>query len=243
MPAYVVVPKETLEKSRSVFRIGVLVGVLCSDDQVGLVVAETEDAAEALILGVAPLRKAVASREIKALELLVEDDVDHAADRFRAVDGRRTVLEDFDALHQRRREEVDIRERDTAERRRRGVRQTTAIEEDEGGQAVDGDRGTTAVALLFTLALDWPRLPPPEAMAGLARGQHAEHVFLAGRVTHRLVDRVHRGRSDFFGGRDVGARDDDPLAGSGFRGLGGRRVRDGLGMRNHSGRAASRPIR
>ena len=77
-------------------------------------------------------RLAVARRGLHALQTGLGDDVDHAGDRVRAVDGRRAVLEHLDALDHGDRDHVQV---DGAVGAGTAVDDAAAVEQHQG--AVD----------------------------------------------------------------------------------------------------------
>ncbi len=112
-------------------------------------------------MDVALFGETVAAVDGKALEIVVEQDVDHAADRVRTVNGRSAVLEDFDALDERGREKVHVLERCTATRERGGIRDAATVEQHQRGQAAQATSEPPFVLPEPMLALVEPRLPPP----------------------------------------------------------------------------------
>jgi hypothetical protein len=70
--------------------------------------ARAEQARDAVFGAVAALRNAVLGVSGEALEVVLEDEVDHAADRVGAVGRRGTAGDDLDALDGRRWDGVDV---------------------------------------------------------------------------------------------------------------------------------------
>src|SRR5690606_22542322 len=80
--------------------------------------ARAEQARHAVLVTVPALRQAVLAVDGEALEVVLEDEVDHAADRVGTVSRRRAAGDDLDALDRGRRHRVDVDNARAVDRRR-----------------------------------------------------------------------------------------------------------------------------
>src|SRR5690606_22185016 len=136
---------------------------------------------------------AVAVAQLGAVEVLAQDDVDHAADRVGAVHGRGAVGQDLDALDRGQRDRVEVSAGGGGHRVGRGA---TTVDEDQGAAGahaaqVDGGQRLGGAAGL--------RLEVAEGGEG-AVTQHVGDRHVTGGVDGRAVD-----HDDRHGAFDVGA--------------------------------------
>src|SRR5690606_34880468 len=104
-------------------------------DQVTAVAGDAHDGGTFLGLAALALGLADAQGDLDAAEVLAGDDVDHAADRVGAVDGRGAVGQDLDALHRSQRDRVQV----LALAHHRGGRGATAVDQDQGAGAAGSE--------------------------------------------------------------------------------------------------------
>ena len=76
--------------------------------QVALFTGQAEGGIEALCIGITARGNAVERAGFHAFEILAQDEVDHAADRIGAIDGRGAILQYFHAFNQRHRDGVHV---------------------------------------------------------------------------------------------------------------------------------------
>ena len=106
---------------------------------------ETVGCAEAVLLAAFFLRLRDEAVHFELINRVARDDVDHAADCVRTVDGRGAVFQDFDALDDRLRNDVEVERRNGAARTRR----TRTLAVDQNQRA-----GVTATAKVDRLGAD-----------------------------------------------------------------------------------------
>ena len=193
----------------------VLFLVLSRHDDAGLVVAEAGHGAVALVVNVALLREAVAAVDGEPFEVVVEQHVDHAADRVRAVDGRSAVLEDLDALDQRGREEVDVLEQGAAGSQGGGIRDAPAVEQHQRGQTVNADFGAAVRGARRNAGVARAKVAAARE-GGFRLLQGHLRIVRAGAADRRLVQRRDGGCADLFRRRNEGAGHDDAFGLRGF---------------------------
>src|SRR5690606_31181488 len=98
-------------------------------DQAATVVGDAEDGRSVFQVTALDLGLAVAVTQLGAVEVLAQDDVDHAADGVGAVHRRSAVGQDLDALDRGQRDGVDVGARGGRHRVGRGA---TAVDQHEG---------------------------------------------------------------------------------------------------------------
>ena len=159
-------------------------------------------------VAVVVLVEAVLRIDLDALELRIHHEVDDAGDGIRTIDGRRAAGQHIDALHDRRRNEVDVGHRRGLGRVTR--HQATAVDQHHGTRRakatqVDGGRTGGAVGEVGTLTGERLRQVVDEI---LGAGHTLKLDFLG--TQHR-----HRADAVKIRTRDARTGDDDRLDGFG----------------------------
>ena len=73
---------------------------------------------------------------LEAVIVFLQDDIDDTADGIRAVNGRGSVLEDFDAVNHRRRDRIEVHDCAGLERR---PCDALTVDQDKGGEIAQSD--------------------------------------------------------------------------------------------------------
>ena len=183
-------------------------------------VAPTAAAADlqALIVATATLAGAALEIDVDAIDLLLENDVDHPGNRVRTVDRRGAAAENFDAFDDCRRNVRQVGEVDFAVVRRRVIGDAPAVDQHQrviGAEAPQVDRaGRRLPGVAVVLAL---------GHAGVLRlrCQGVVDVLVAARFHFFMGDNVDRGRAITLRTGDSRAGDGDffhAVIGAGRRG-------------------------
>src|SRR5690606_42146387 len=142
--------------------------VLTGDDDAAIVEVPAVGARDAPHLAAAGERDAHAGGDFQRVDVLAGDQVDHAGDSVRAVDGRGAVLHDLDALQDRGGDHVEVERADLAA----GTGRTRAVAVQQhqravGADAPQGDRLGAGAALDDEAGEPAADLGPPRPDSGL----------------------------------------------------------------------------
>jgi len=159
------------------------------------------------LLGVAAAHRRVAAAvaHLATLEVLAQDDVDHAADGVGAVQRRGAVGQDLDPFHRRQRDGVEVGRGAGARR----VRRAAAVDQHQGAVGADAAH----VHLRHRLgAAARARAEAAERGEG-AVAQQLGHRDVAAGVDRGAVDHGDRDRALDVGALEARAGDGDPVQG------------------------------
>ena len=202
-------------------------------------VAQAADELELVFVQAALVGSAGAGAELRALEILAGDDVDHTGNGIRTVHRRCSILQHLDALHGDQRQGVEIDE---------GVGKTVGRETVVGQPAaIEQHQG---VLLRKAAQADPGRTRCPATVGGFVGGiagiggkgaKHVGHGRFSGGVQLFAVDHLHRIGGFGIAALDVGAGDTYGRQRAGIaRGGGGSGGLGGGGQRRGQGGGKSR---
>ena len=195
--------------------------VVEADEGAGLVSLHSGDQRSGELGGVLVRGVAVVQRDLSAIGTAAEFDIDDTGDGIGAVDGGRTVFEDFHAVHGGKRNGVKVDESGRSTGPDGVVGDATAIDQHEGRfrpEAAEGDRRGGR--------RETGRVVRDRNRATVGHRDLLEELGdrgLAGLVDHLAVDAHHRGHTRVdgrFGRGNVGTGDDVFLEARHFSGLG-----------------------
>nr|WP_246120838.1 hypothetical protein [Luteimonas granuli] len=204
-----------------------------------------EDRVVTLAVGIPARGDAVIGAGLQALEILAQDEVDHATDGIGTVDGGRTVLEDLHPFDQCHRDGVDV---DRAIGVGDGADPALAVDQHQRAvhaQATQVDRCRACAAAVVHLGVGRRARDGGGALQEVADGDRA------GRLDVLPADDEDRAGGLHVGTLDASAGDFDPFEGRGrlflrlLRGGGSRRQGDGKGgkrQQDGTGNAAGRVL-